>query len=123
VELEGKVPRTRVGLLTGPEGEGTTTHTRRGYLPHCIPRRSTSSRTTSASPNGPKASLSETGALTLAIIAPFSWFASEWDSYRYAKSNLRGAFPASPDRSAFDRCVRPHAALVEEVALHLARVV
>ena len=68
---------------------------------------------------GPEASLSESEILTLAIFARFSRFASERDFYRYARSNLRGAFPTLPDRSQFNRCVRSQAGLVEEVALHL----
>jgi len=71
---------------------------------------------------GPEASLSESEILTLAIFARFSRFASERDFYRYAKSNLRGAFPTLPDRSQFNRCVRSHARLLEEVALHLVRM-
>jgi hypothetical protein len=71
---------------------------------------------------GPKASLSESEVLTLAIFARFSRFTSERDFYRYAKSSLRGAFPTLPDRSQFNRCVRFHAGLIEEVALHLARM-
>lgn len=71
---------------------------------------------------GPKASLSESEVLTLAIFARFCRFTSESDFYRYAKSSLRGAFPTLPDRSQFNRCVRSHADLIEEVALHLARM-
>ncbi len=71
---------------------------------------------------GPTASLSESEVLTLAIFARFCRFASERDFYRYAKSNLRDAFPTLPDRSQFNRCVRSQARLIEEVALHLARM-
>ena len=71
---------------------------------------------------GPTASLSESEILTLAIFARFSRFASERDFYRYAKSNLRDAFPTLPDRSQFNRCVRSRAGLVEELALYLARM-
>jgi hypothetical protein len=71
---------------------------------------------------GPTASLSESEVLTLAIFARFCRFASERAFYRYAKSNLRDAFPTLPDRSQFNRCVRSQAGLVEEVALHLARM-
>jgi hypothetical protein len=70
---------------------------------------------------GPKASLSESEILTLAIFARFCRFTSERDFYRYAKSSLRDAFPTLPDRSQFNRCVRSRARLIEEVALHLAR--
>src|ERR671915_203330 len=71
---------------------------------------------------GPEASLSESEVLTLAIFARFCWFTSERDFYRYAKSSLRDAFPTLPDRSQFNRCVRSHAGLIEEMALHLARI-
>ena len=71
---------------------------------------------------GPKASLSESEVLTLSIFARFCRFASERDFYRYAKSNLRDAFPTLPERSQFNRCVRSQAALVEELALYLARM-
>ncbi len=65
----------------------------------------------------PKASLSESEVLILAI---FARFASERDFYLYAKGNLRDAFPTLPDRSQFNRCVCSHAGVVEEVTLHLA---
>jgi hypothetical protein len=71
---------------------------------------------------GPKASLSESEVLTLSIFARFCRFASERDFYRYAKSNLRDAFPTLPERSQFNRCVRSQAALLEELALYLARM-
>ena len=71
---------------------------------------------------GPTASLSESEIIPLAIFARFSRFASERDFYRYAKSNLRDAFPTLPERSQFNRCVRSHAGLVEAMALHLARM-
>ena len=71
---------------------------------------------------GPTASLSESEILTLSIFARFCRFASERDFYRYAKSNLRDAFPTLPDRSQFNRCVRSQAGLVEKLALYLARM-
>jgi hypothetical protein len=71
---------------------------------------------------GPTTSPSESEVITLAIFAHFSRFASERDFYRYAKSNLRDIFPTLPDHSQFNRCVRSHAGLVEEMALHLARM-
>ncbi len=73
--------------------------------------------------SGPDASLCPSEVVTLAIFARFSRFGSERDFYRYAKSNLRDAFPALPDRSQFNRLVRSQAGLVEEVALHLAATV
>jgi hypothetical protein len=71
---------------------------------------------------GPQTSLSESEVLTLAIFARWSRFASERDFYRYAQSHLRDAFPTLPDRSQFNRLVRDHLDLIEEVALHLAEV-
>src|SRR5215213_4345241 len=55
---------------------------------------------------GPKASLSESEVITLAIFARWGRFASERDFYRYAQTKLRGAFPTLPDRSQFNRLVR-----------------
>jgi hypothetical protein len=69
---------------------------------------------------GPKASLSESEVITLAISARWGRFASERDFYRYAQTKLRGAFPTLPDRSQFNRLVRSQVGLIEEVALYLA---
>jgi len=69
---------------------------------------------------GPDASLSPSEVITLAIFARWSRFASERDFYRYASSRLRDAFPTLPDRSQFNRCVRLHTGLIEEMVLHLA---
>jgi hypothetical protein len=71
---------------------------------------------------GPDASLSPSEVITLAIFARWSRFASERDFYRYASSRLRNAFPTLPDRSQFNRCVRHHLHLIEEISLHLADV-
>jgi len=71
---------------------------------------------------GPDASLNPTEVVTLAIFSRFARFGSERDFYRYAMSHLRGAFPTLPDRAQFNRLVRSHVSIVEEVALHLAQV-
>ena len=71
---------------------------------------------------GPSASLSESEVITLAIFARWSRFASERDFYRYASAHLRDAFPTLPDRSQFNRLVRFYTELIEETALHLAKV-
>jgi hypothetical protein len=71
--------------------------------------------------SGPQPSLSESEVITLAIFARWSRFSSERDFYRYATDHLRGAFPALPDRSQFNRCGRS-CTLIEEMALHLAEV-
>jgi len=69
---------------------------------------------------GPDASLSDSEIVTLAIFSRFSRFASERDFHRYAQARLRDAFPTLPSRSQFNRSVRSHVELIEEVALHLA---
>ena len=71
---------------------------------------------------GPEASLPESEVITLAIFARWNRFASERDFYRYAEDNLRDAFPTLPDRSQFNRLVRSHIELIEEMALHLVRL-
>ncbi len=71
---------------------------------------------------GPDASLSDSEVITLAIFARWSRFASERDFYRYATGHLRGAFPTLPDRSQLNRLVRSYTELIEEMALHLAKV-
>jgi hypothetical protein len=72
---------------------------------------------------GPEASLSEGEVITLSVFARWSRFTSERDFYRYAQSHLRGAFPTLPERSQFNRLVRFHADTIEEIALHLGRIV
>jgi hypothetical protein len=71
---------------------------------------------------GPDASLSPSEVITLAVFSRWSRFGSERDFYRYASSRLRDAFPTLPHRSQFNRSVRNHLDLIEEVALHLAKV-
>jgi hypothetical protein len=68
---------------------------------------------------GPKASLSESEVVTLAIFARWDRFGSERDFYRYARSCLRDAFPTLPDRSQFNRLVRSHIGLIEDLISHL----
>ena len=69
---------------------------------------------------GPKASLSESEVITLAVFARWGRFASERDFYRYAASRLTGAFPTLPDRCQFNRLTRSHTRSIEAFALHLA---
>jgi hypothetical protein len=71
---------------------------------------------------GPDAWLSPSEVLTLAIFARWARFTSQRDFYRYANTRLRDAFPTLPHRSQFNRCVRDHLDLIEEVALHLVEV-
>ncbi len=69
---------------------------------------------------GPDASLCESEIVTLAIFSRFSRFASERGFHRYARAHLLDGFPTLPSRSPFNRSVRSHVELIEEVALHLA---
>ena len=71
---------------------------------------------------GPKASLSESEVVTLAIFARWGRFASERDFYGYARSCLRDAFPTLPVRSQFNRLVRSHLGLIEGFISHLVRL-
>jgi hypothetical protein len=71
---------------------------------------------------GPDASLSPSEVITLAIFARWSRFSSERDFYRYASGHLTEAFPTLPDRSQFNRLVRPYPELIEQMALYLAGV-
>jgi hypothetical protein len=70
---------------------------------------------------GSEASLSPSEVVTLAIFARWSCFTSERDFYRYAMRHLHDLFPTLPHRSQFNRSVRNHLDLIEEVALHLAQ--
>jgi hypothetical protein len=72
---------------------------------------------------GPRASLSRSEVITLAVFARWSRFDGERDFYRYADTKLRDAFPTLPDRSQFNRLVRSHADLLEAFVLHLVAVV
>ena len=70
---------------------------------------------------GPKASLSESEVMTLAIFARWGRFASERDFYRYAARKLTDAFPWTlPSRPQLNRLTRSCARSIEEFALHLA---
>jgi hypothetical protein len=68
---------------------------------------------------GPEASLSASEVITLSIFARWARFASERDFYRYAKTNLRDAFPTLPSRSQFNRLLRLHTEFLEAFVLHL----
>src|SRR3954469_13320768 len=70
---------------------------------------------------GPKASLSQSEVITLAIFARWSRFSSERDFYRYASGHLREAFPTLPEQSQFNRSVRFYTQLLEKMALHTGR--
>src|SRR3990172_12631011 len=57
---------------------------------------------------GPKASLSRSEVMCLAILSQWRMFGSERDFYRWANRHLRWAFPRLPNRSQFNRLVRSH---------------
>jgi hypothetical protein len=123
--VEGAHELESACLIPIPKGKEPTPHARCGHLPHCTLRhrgRLLPLPSVEKATPDPETSLSESEILTLAIFARFSRFASDRDFYRYAKSNLRGAFPTLPERSQFNRCVRSHARLLEEVTLYLVRM-
>ncbi|MDQ5830361.1 MAG: hypothetical protein M3324_11000 [Actinomycetota bacterium] len=53
--------------------------------------------------------------MTLAIFSRWNRFSSERNFYRYARRHLRDAFPTLPHRSQFNRLVRSHLDLIEEL--------
>lgn len=57
---------------------------------------------------GPKASLSRSEVVTLAVFGQWAEFKSERGFYRFAQRHLRGAFPTLPDRGQLNRLVRAH---------------
>ena len=57
--------------------------------------------------SGAPASLMPSEVLTLALCGQWQRFPSERGFYRYAQRHLRGAFPSLPDRSQFNRLLRP----------------
>jgi len=68
---------------------------------------------------GPKASLTRSEVVTLALFSQWEHFRSERDFYRYATKHLRSAFPTLPDRGQFNRLVRRHYAAIVAFFLHL----
>src|SRR5215211_9260879 len=125
--LRGRCPRTRVGLpVPFPKGKEpyslmVDVDTFLTILYVMVDDFCQSRPQTEQHP-GPDASLSPSEVLTLAIFARWARFGSERDFYRYANTRLRDAFPTLPHRSQFNRCVRDHLDLIEEVALHLVEV-
>ncbi|MFQ6025904.1 MAG: transposase [Dehalococcoidia bacterium] len=55
---------------------------------------------------GPRASLTRSEVVTLALFAQWEHFPSERAFYRYASTHLRGAFPTLPNRGQFNRLMR-----------------
>jgi len=70
---------------------------------------------------GPEGALSGSEVVTLALFAQWAWFTSERDFYRYAHRHLRGAFPALPDRTQFNRACRRQQAAMVAFSLFLAQ--
>jgi hypothetical protein len=68
---------------------------------------------------GPKASLTRSEVVTLALFGQWHPFASERDFYRYAQRHLRGAFPRLPHRAQFNRLLRQHSEAMVGCFLHL----
>lgn len=70
---------------------------------------------------GPRASLSRSEVVTLALFGQWGRFASERDFWRFAQARLRRAFPRLPNRSQFNRLLRTHHDAMVAFALHFAR--
>ena len=71
---------------------------------------------------GPKASLSRSEVVTLAIFSQWSRFRNQRDFYRFAKKKLRSVFPTLPHRSQFNRLVRKHHDVTVAFFLHLVEL-
>ena len=57
--------------------------------------------------------------VTLAVFSQWRRFQSERDFYRFATQQLFPLFPRLPDRSQFNRAVRQHQPLLQQVLQHL----
>ena len=68
---------------------------------------------------GPKASLSRSEVVTLALFGQWGRFASERDFFRFAQQRLRAAFPTLPNRTQFNRLLRRHQAAIVAFDLSL----
>ena len=68
---------------------------------------------------GPSASLSRSEVVTLTVFGQWSRFTSERDFYRYANTNLRGAFPNLPHRSQLNRSMRQYHNAIVAFFLHI----
>ncbi len=69
---------------------------------------------------GPRAALTGSEVITLVIFSQWARFRSERDSYRYATSRLRPAFPTLPRHSQFNRPARRHYETLAAYFRHLA---
>ena len=68
---------------------------------------------------GPKASLTRSEVVTLVTFSQWARFRSERDFYRYAKSQLRSAFPTLPRRSQFNWLTRRYYETLVAFSRHL----
>jgi hypothetical protein len=71
---------------------------------------------------GPKASLTQSEVITLALFGQWERFGSERDFYRYASQHLRAAFPTLPHRGQFNRLMRRHYHAIVAFFRHLVEL-
>jgi hypothetical protein len=71
---------------------------------------------------GPRASLSRSEVVTLALFGQWGNFPSERAFSRYAERNLRAAFPSLPDRTQFNRLLRTYREALTRFGLHLVQL-
>src|SRR6266568_8283217 len=70
---------------------------------------------------GPRAALSRSEIITMALFGQWVQFPSERAFYRYAEHHLREAFPTLPDRSQFNRHQREHRDAITAFSLFLVQ--
>jgi hypothetical protein len=70
---------------------------------------------------GPQGKLSESEVVTLAMLSQWKFFRSERLFARYAKRNLRSAFPTLPNRSQLNRAIRAAHDTIVAVGLALSQ--
>lgn len=71
---------------------------------------------------GPRACLTFSEVVTLAILGQWTRFESERDFYRYAKHRFRAAIPTLPYRGQFNRLLRRHYEAIIACFLHLVDI-
>ena len=69
---------------------------------------------------GPRAALSRSEVLTLALFSRFELFRSDHDFYRWAQRHLRSAFPTLPHRTQWVRQMNRERAALEQLGVALA---
>lgn len=70
---------------------------------------------------GPRASLSRSKVVTLAIFGQWARFGSERGFYRLADKRLRGAFPTLPHRTQLNRLMRRHHQAIVAFSLYVVQ--